>query len=62
MHTIGIVAIADINECLDNNGTCSHDCINTEGSYHCKCPPGYILLPNKRDCEGEYSRLHCTIS
>ena len=58
MHTIDIVAIADINECLDNNCTCSHHCINTEGSYHCECPPGYILQPNKHDCEGEYSRLH----
>ena len=51
--------ITDIDECLDNNGNCSHDCVNTEGSYHCECPAGYILQSNKRDCEGEYSWLHC---
>ena len=42
--------ITDINECLD---TCSHHCINTEGSYHCECFAGYIFQPNKYDCEGK---------
>ena len=50
---IDIDIITDINECLDHNGTCSHDCINTEGSYYCECFAGYILQPNKYDCEGK---------
>ena len=43
----------DVNECLDNNVTCSHNCVNTEGSYHCECFTGYILQPNKYNCEGK---------
>ena len=46
------VFIVDINECLNNNGSCSDECVNTEGSYHCKCFTGYTLKPNQRDCEG----------
>ena len=45
--------ITDIDECLDSNGNCSHDCINIEGSYYCECPAGYNLQSNKHDCEGE---------
>ena len=46
--------ITDIDECLYNNGNCSHICINTASSYYCECLTGYILQPNQRDCEGEY--------
>ena len=51
-----IVIVTDINECLDNNGMCSHTCVNTPGSYHCECPTDYILQPDNHNCtEGEYS-------
>ena len=50
-----MLLFTDINECLDNNVTCSHDCVNTEGSYHCECFTGYILQLNKYDCEGKTS-------
>ena len=53
MYVIIFIIITDVDECLDNNGTCSHDCVNTEGSYYCECPPGYILQSNQHDCEGE---------
>ena len=46
------IVITDINECLNNNSGCSHDCVNTVGSYHCECSAGYVLLPNNHDCEG----------
>ena len=47
----------DINECGDNNGGCSHTCVNMAGTHRCECPTGYTLLPNQRDCVrgGEYS-------
>ena len=45
--------ILDINECVNNNGTCSHMCVNTEGSYHCVCPHGYHLQADNHNCEGE---------
>ena len=42
----------DIIDCRFNNGNCSHRCINTLGSYYCKCNSGYELLPDKHTCEG----------
>ena len=47
-----ITYYTNTDECLDNNSNCFHDCVNTEGSYHCECPPGYILQSNNRDCGG----------
>ena len=35
--------MVDINECDTNNGDCSQNCINTDGSYHCECDDGYYL-------------------
>ena len=50
---LAILIIIDINECLNNDGGCSHNCTNTVGSYYCKCPDGYVLQSNNRDCEGK---------
>lgn len=33
----------DVNECNHNNSGCSHYCNNTDGSYSCSCPHGYVL-------------------
>ncbi|XP_072913708.1 uncharacterized protein [Hemitrygon akajei] len=43
---------ADVDECLQDNGSCSQLCVNTVGSYHCDCHPGYTLTPG--------SRISCT--
>ncbi|GCB72883.1 hypothetical protein scyTo_0006515 [Scyliorhinus torazame] len=37
-----------IDECLQNNGGCSQRCVNTVGSYQCRCHPGYTLRPGSR--------------
>ncbi|XP_059832421.1 uncharacterized protein LOC132397669 [Hypanus sabinus] len=39
---------SDVDECLQDNGGCSQLCVNTVGSYHCDCHPGYILRPGNR--------------
>lgn len=35
----------DINECEQQNGGCSHGCVNTPGSYYCACPHGMMRDP-----------------
>ncbi|CAG0896480.1 unnamed protein product [Cyprideis torosa] len=32
---------ADIDECAVSNGRCQHFCVNTEGSYYCRCQKGF---------------------
>ena len=34
------------------NGNCTHNCVNTEGSYYCTCDNGYELSDDKHTCEG----------
>ena len=44
----------DVDECLDPQvHGCQHTCINTLGSYHCTCNPGYTLNTNERTCTGK---------
>ena len=47
--------LADVNECLTTVNKCSPNanCVNTDGSYTCECPPGYMLLADQRTCDGK---------
>lgn len=40
----------DINECHLNTSHCQYNCQNTEGSYICSCPAGFILNPDGYTC------------
>lgn len=45
--------ITDLNECNQAPNPCNFICKNTEGSYQCSCPKGYILQEDGRSCKGE---------
>lgn len=40
----------DVNECLTDNGNCSHICVNDMPGYHCDCSSGDVLHPNRLTC------------
>jgi len=44
---------SDVDECLVNNAGCEHDCVNTIGSFECRCHTGYFLAANGKNCIGE---------
>jgi O-glycosyl hydrolase len=43
---------SDENECLVNQGGCSQECNNTEGSFNCYCRNGYNMQANGVNCTG----------
>ena len=49
--------LSDINECLKQD-VCGRnsDCMNTFGSYFCKCRPGYEL-DSRGECEGKFTNM-----
>ena len=42
----------DIDECSKGNGGCQFKCENTDGSFQCICPTGFMLSPDKVTCIG----------
>ena len=50
-----LVHIIDIDECPQS--LCQYKCNNTEGSFVCTCPKGYLLTTNKRDCAGKMANV-----
>lgn len=52
LQNIFLCFYPDINECNTRSHFCEQRCINTDGSYHCSCKPGFILAPDRRSCKG----------
>uniref|UniRef100_A0A1I7T2K1 Multiple epidermal growth factor-like domains protein 6 n=1 Tax=Caenorhabditis tropicalis TaxID=1561998 RepID=A0A1I7T2K1_9PELO len=40
----------DVNECMANNGGCEHECVNTIGTFYCRCWPGFELSGDGNTC------------
>ncbi|KAJ1349413.1 hypothetical protein KIN20_004977 [Parelaphostrongylus tenuis] len=41
----------DVNECIVDNGGCHHDCVNTIGTYYCRCWSGFELEEDGKNCK-----------
>ena len=53
---------SDIDECMDQNGGCGHNCSNTVGSYRCSCLSGYTLNTTDNSCKGKQNCvLDCSL-
>ena len=46
------VSAVDTDECVTGINKCGHVCVNTLGSYRCRCRRGYRLHDNGFDCIG----------
>lgn len=54
-----ILLILDLNECNESPKPCNFICKNTEGSFQCSCPKGYILQEDGRSCKGNKQAIYC---
>ena len=58
MNTSNETLCEDWNECVSDPDLCEYkgECVDTIGSYHCKCQCGYV----GKNCEGKepYTFLH----
>lgn len=45
-----------MDECEEGRHRCPGECKNTDGSYECVCPKGYVINAAKTKCIGEFTR------
>merc|ERR1712096_450268 len=44
LENIRVSLCQNKDECLVDNGGCSHTCTDTDGSYQCSCPEDFVLV------------------
>ena len=49
---INFCSLLDVDECKTGSNSCQQTCVNTLGSYVCRCLPGYRLNADGRACDG----------
>ena len=47
----GFFFLEGANECVTNNGDCSHHCVDLKIGHRCECPLGFKLRSNNKTCE-----------
>merc|ERR1712121_391456 len=50
LENIRVSLCQNKDECLVDNGGCSHTCTDTDGSYMCSCPEDFVLSGDLRTC------------
>lgn len=45
----------EVNECLLDNGGCSHGCVDTVRSHYCTCPRYLYLDDDNATCTGKFT-------
>jgi hypothetical protein len=51
----------DVNECVVDNGGCAHDCVNTIGTFYCRCWTGFVLSEDGKNCNGRFFFLNSNL-
>lgn len=57
---MGVICVffLDIDECTEGSSGCAQNCVNTYGSYKCKCGAGYSLKADGKTCSGCKKKTH----
>lgn len=54
MYSTTIYFFIDQDECSITGMCANGNCVNGDGSFTCRCHPGYTLSPTRQSCIGKY--------